>query len=121
MKLRSLLWLLTGLLLVVPAGTVCPRVLEGFSLPPGTSVISVAGGSFRVTTDATITVEIAFVGTAAVEGSIQASNLPLAHVTIVWQETSLEIYAGTVHPSTTFRYQIPPEFQASVDIGHTEK
>lgn len=121
MKLRSLLWPLTGLLLVVPAGPVCPRGVDGFSLPPGTSVITVPGGSFRVTSDAAISVEIAFVGTVAVEGSIETSQLPVAHVTIVWQETNLEVYAGTVHPSTTFRYQIPPEYQASVDIGHTEK
>ncbi len=91
------------------------------NLPAGDSVVYTDGGSFLVSSNVPISVSLGFSGDAVIEGAINVPGGGSAQVEIVWRETDLSIFAGTVHTSHTIRYIIPPDFQAAVDIGHSEK
>jgi hypothetical protein len=108
-----------SLCLVANVGTA--RLVTNYSLPSGTSVITVDGGTFTVNTSAPIVLEIGFEGTIAVVGDVAVDGSPQASVGIVWEETGLTVFSAVVQTSQSFRYAIPPEHQAAVDIGHTEK
>jgi len=91
------------------------------TVPPGTSTIIVAAEVFVVTTDRTITVDLQFVSSSQLSGTVDVADGSTAHVTITWRDPNLTIFSGTVVNSVRIRYIVPPVYQAQDDCGHTEK
>lgn len=91
------------------------------TVPPGTTTILVATEAFVVTTDRTITVDLQFVTSSQLSGSVNVDDGSTAHVTITWRDPNLTIFSGTVVSSVRIRYILPPGYQVQDDCGHTEK
>lgn len=110
-----------GLLVVLGAGGAYARPLGTIAVSPGTSTVYFDGEAFEVTTSASITVQLAFTSDEMLEGAVVVSGGSAAQVAIVWRDTGLTVFSGRVVIEAPIRFPIPPEYQASLDTGHTEK
>lgn len=113
--------LLLFLALVAGGGEARAALSTGtVTLAPGTSPVVLGDAVFTVSTDRTISLSLSFSGDL-LEGLVTVRDVSPAQVLIYWRNNGVTVFTGAVVQIQPIRYQIPVEYQATEDSGHTEK
>jgi hypothetical protein len=111
------------LLMLVAGGGEAHAVLSTgmVTLAPGTTAVRLGEAVFAVSTDRTISVSLTFVTGDLLDVMVVLRDTSPAMVQILWRDTGLIVFAGSVVQVRTVRCSVSVKPLAIEDSGHTEK
>jgi hypothetical protein len=114
--------LLVSLMLMSGGGEATAALSTGVvNLVPGTTEVRLGEAVFVVSTDRTLSLSLTFVIGDLLEVLVVVRDTSPALVQILWRDTGVIVFAGSVAQVRTVRCRVPVKSLAVEDSGHTEK